>query len=80
MADIVPLTVEHLREIRDAIQQTNGRLDGLTIEVAEVRGELRGTRVALHGLSYMVNLSSGDIRAELGQIRERLDRLELERA
>jgi hypothetical protein len=34
----------------------------------------------LNGLSYLFNLQSGDFRAEMAAIRERLDRLERERA
>jgi hypothetical protein len=84
MAEIVPLTVEHLREIRESIDrlavETRASIDRLAIEIAEVRGEVRETRVALHGLSYLVNLSVGDLRADLESIRDRLGRLERERA
>jgi hypothetical protein len=34
----------------------------------------------LKGLSYLFNLQSRDFRAEMATIRERLDRLERERA
>ena len=79
MAEIVQLTTEHLSEISEAIDRLADRVDGVTIEVAETRNDLRETRTVLHGLSYLFNLQTGDVKAELTAIRERLDRLERER-
>jgi hypothetical protein len=84
MAEIVQLTTEHLREIREAIErlgrETQARFDEQSLDTADLRNDLRETRTALHGLSYLFNLQSGDVKAELAAIRERLDRLERERA
>ena len=84
MAEIVQLTTEHLREIREAIErlgrETQARFDEQSLDTADLRNDLRETRTALHGLSYLFNLQSGDVTAELAAIRERLDRLERERA
>jgi hypothetical protein len=84
MAEIVHLTTEHLREIREAIErlgrETQARFDQQSLELAELGNNQRETRTVLNGLSYLVNLLSGDFRAEMAAIRERLDRLERQRA
>ncbi len=73
-----------LREVRAEIgelrTEMHGRMDRLEIELAELRAEVREGRTALNGLSYLVNLQAGDTRAALGNVNERLDRLERQRA
>jgi len=77
-------TLVLVREIRASIDllrtDLTTRLDRLDVEVAEVRGEVRETRTALNGFAYAVNLSLGDIKAQMENVVERLDRLERERA
>jgi hypothetical protein len=67
MAGIVSLTVEHgarseSRSTRLAVE-TRASIDRLAIEIAEVRSEVRETRVALQCLSCLVSLSVGRERA-----------------
>lgn len=73
-----------LREMRSRIDerfdQIESRIDRLDTELAELRAEVREGRTALNGLSYLVNLQTGDHRAALGEVNARLDRLERQRA
>ena len=73
-----------LRELREEIRQlreeTSVRFDRMDIEMAELRGEMRDTRTALTGVGYLVNRSTGDMKAELHAMSDRIGRLERERA
>ena len=73
-----------LRELREELRQfrgeTSARFDRIEIEMAELRGEMRETRTALTGIGYLVNLSTGDMKAELHAMSDRIGRLERERA
>jgi hypothetical protein len=84
MAEIIPLTVEHLRDIREAIDRLHSQVEQsfetLTLKIAELRDEMRQTRTALTGVGYLVNLSIGDFKAEIARMGERIERLERERA
>ncbi len=78
------LTHVILRELREELRQfrgeTSARFDRIEIEMAELRGEMRETRTALTAIGYPVNLSTGDMKAELHATPDRIGRLERERA
>lgn len=48
--------------------------------MAELRGEMRETRTALTGIGYLVNLSTGNMKAKLHPMSDRIGRPERERA
>ena len=66
------LVLAHLRELREEVARrfdaTDARVDRIEIEMGDLRAEMRGTRTALTGVGYLVNLSTGDLKTEIGAL------------
>lgn len=73
MAEPDHITGEILREIRNMVREINGKVDALTDRVDTVETKL-------DGLTHAVIAGFGSLVHELDDIKERVGRMERERA